>query len=170
MDIDEPRGMWSLDQIDSLVRMTKEMEAGDLYLCAGTRPFLKTGDKLHEISEFPVITEKVLEDFFTPFLSEEEWQTWEHRGGDVEKTYRDRDGLHVRISCHNIVQGKGVTCRILHKVPTFTELSPQGTETLTELSSSPQGLIIVTGKANSGKTTTMAAFIDHVTDIIARLS
>ncbi len=107
MDIDEPRGIWSLDQIDSLVRMTKEMEAGDLYLCAGTRPFLKTGDKLHEISEFPVITEKVLEDFFTPFLSEEEWQTWEHRGGDVEKTYRDHDGLLSGSIVTTMCRGKG---------------------------------------------------------------
>jgi twitching motility protein PilT len=162
MDNQESLEKLAQEHIDSLFQKVKDAKACDLYLCAGTHPFLRHGDRLRQLNEYPVVSEQVLVDIFSPVLSDAEQQTWLHQGGDVEKTYRDGDGFHIRINCHNNVQGKGVTCRILHKVPTLAELSPQGAETLRKLANSPQGLIIIAGKADSGKTTTLAAFIDHV--------
>ena len=71
------------------------------------------------------------------------------------------DGTRSRVNVF-FQQGKAAaTLRLLSDtIPTLAELSMPAV--LTKLADEPRGLILVTGPTGSGKSTTLAAMIDHI--------
>ena len=82
-------------------------------------------------------------------------------GDDVDAAYTDGDSNRYRL---NIYRQRGVPAlaiRLLrNKIPTVKELMLP--EILNELALLPRGLVLVTGPTGSGKSTTLAAMIDHI--------
>jgi twitching motility protein PilT len=66
-----------------------------------------------------------------------------------------------RLNCFFHDRGLGAVFRIIpSEVPSFASLGLP--ETLAHLASRPHGLVLVTGPTGSGKSTTLAAMVDHV--------
>jgi len=82
-------------------------------------------------------------------------------GNDVDAAYTDSDNNRYRI---NVYRQRGVPAmaiRLLNNsVPTIQELMLP--EVLSELAMLPRGLVLVTGPTGCGKSTTLAAMIDHI--------
>ncbi len=84
-------------------------------------------------------------------------------------TLQDGRGLDIRISTFPTVRGERVAVRLLPKaaaVRTLDELglSKRVIRHFVDAAVEKQGLILVTGPAGSGKTTTLFAFLRHLTE------
>jgi twitching motility protein PilT len=143
-----------------LFDLVRKKKGSVLHLSAGEHPVFKARGILHEMSEYPVWTVRDIEDLVLPMLTPEQRQDFAMQK-DVELAYRAADGGHVRFNLYTKHNGIGLACRIISVgIPSFKELG--NADILEKIASYDQGLIIVTGAPNSGKTTTLASFIDHI--------
>ncbi|MCB2155724.1 PilT/PilU family type 4a pilus ATPase [bacterium] len=142
-----------------MLRLARHWGCSDLHLSAGRPPFVRLNGQIRYMEMDPLTPEKSKELNFS-LLSEEQRQKAEK---DLSLDYAldiPRVGRH-RCNVYNQRLGWDGAYRIIpHKIPTFEELGlPPPLKMLTEY---PQGLVLVTGPASSGKTTSIAAMLDLV--------
>src|ERR687888_953180 len=84
-----------------------------------------------------------------------------HETGDLDIAYQADDLPRFRVNAFRQRGAISFAFRVIPKhVPTFEQLSlPKGVRRLAE---EHRGLILVTGATGSGKTTTLAAMVDHI--------
>ena len=88
-------------------------------------------------------------------------------GEDIDFSLTTSDGNRQRVNVF-MQQGKAAaTIRLLNNtIPTLAELKLP--DVLREMAEKPRGLILVTGPTGSGKSTTLAAMVDHINEMEAR--
>ena len=146
--------------IDDLLRITAAREASDLHIKADSKPFIRVyGDLLQVDDVDPISSEEVLR-LAHSILSDAQKERFE-KDWELDLGYTI-EGL-ARFRCNMFVQrGKiGIVFRVIpFRIQTMEELAlPPVCRYFAER---PRGLILVTGPAGSGKSTTQAAMIDHV--------
>ena len=146
-------------QIDDLLRTAVERDASDIHIKAESPPLLRIYGELIPTdlpSLSPDEAKRLSYSVLTPEEREAFEQDWElDLGYDIEGLARFRVNLMVQ---RGLV---GAVFRIipLH-VQTIEELALP--EVCRYFAERPRGLILVTGPAGGGKSTTQAAMIDHV--------
>jgi twitching motility protein PilT len=153
-------------KIDSLLRIMVTKNASDLHLRVGSPPILRIDGKLAAIADSQPLTiedtEAVFESISTPerrkvFAAELE----------LDLAYSASGIGRFRI---NVLRQRGTLAFAIRlvpfKIPTIDQLNlPQ---IFKDLVLKPRGLILVTGPTGSGKSTTMAAMIDHLNETESR--
>jgi twitching motility protein PilT len=82
-------------------------------------------------------------------------------GGDVDAAYTDEFNNRYRLNVYRQRGVPAIAIRLLrNKIPTLKELKLP--EVLSQLAMLPRGLVLVTGPTGCGKSTTLAAMIDHI--------
>jgi twitching motility protein PilT len=82
-------------------------------------------------------------------------------GGDVDAAYTDEFNNRYRLNVYRQRGVPAIAIRLLrNKIPTLKDLKMP--EVLSKLAMLPRGLVLVTGPTGSGKSTTLAAMIDHI--------
>lgn len=146
--------------IDQLLTETVKRDGSDLHLKAGSPPLLRLYGELLPMQEFGVLTAAEVQELADSITSdfqrkrfEEEWE--------LDLAYVI-EGL-ARFRCNMYIQrGKiGIVFRVIPlKISTMEELAlPPVCKYFAER---PRGLVLVTGPAGSGKSTTQAAMIDYI--------
>jgi twitching motility protein PilT len=153
-------------KIDLLLRIMVTKNASDLHLRVGSPPILRIDGKLAAIADSQPLTiedtEAVFESISTPerrkvFAAELE----------LDLAYSASGIGRFRI---NVLRQRGTLAFAIRlvpfKIPTIDQLNlPQ---IFKDLVLKPRGLILVTGPTGSGKSTTMAAMIDHLNETESR--
>jgi twitching motility protein PilT len=146
--------------IDALLVALKERSGSDLHLAAGTPPRLRAKGNLDPIDGQPTLSDASLRALLREIVSAEQWAEYE-AAGDLDFAY----GLPgvARFRANYLVQqnGAGAVFRIIpEKILTAEQLElPPAITRLADLS---KGLVLVTGPTGSGKSTTLAAIVDHI--------
>ena len=138
--------------------------ASDVLLSAGSRPFLRLDGALVEATA-PVTRVEDLQAFFQPLVTTERWRRFEADGhldfAFTHPTGPDDDPVRVRANLFRHAGGVAAALRTLPAaVPTLAQL--QLPESLTDLCDLPSGLVLVTGASGLGKSTTLAALLEHL--------
>jgi twitching motility protein PilT len=82
-------------------------------------------------------------------------------GGDVDAAYTDEFNNRYRLNVYRQRGVPAIAIRLLRNtIPTLKELKMP--DVLSKLAMLPRGLVLVTGPTGSGKSTTLAAMIDHI--------
>jgi twitching motility protein PilT len=146
--------------IDALLVALKERSGSDLHLAAGTPPRLRVKGNLDPIEGQALLTDASLRALLREIVSGEQWAEYE-AGGDLDFAY----GLPgvARFRANYLVQqnGAGAVFRIIPEQILSVEqlaLPPA----ITKLADLTKGLVLVTGPTGSGKSTTLAAIVDHI--------
>lgn len=133
--------------------------ASDLHLSAGCFPMLRVDGRLRKL-EIEVISQKWLKTGIDDLMNESERQRFSDQK-EIDFAFSDPTYGRFRVNCFH--QSRGVSCvlrRISTEMMTLEQL--QGPPIFHEIIRKKQGLIVVTGATGSGKSTTLAAMIEHI--------
>lgn len=138
-----------------------KQDASDIHLICGLKPILRVRRDLIEIPSVDPLTEETLYEIYDYIVKgnvDKDEIFKKTRKLDTSLMYKE---IRLRVNVSYSGDIPIFTLRIIkNKLPTFEELGvPEVVRTMTY---QPQGLILVTGKTNSGKTTTLNALIDEI--------
>jgi len=145
--------------IEEILELAVQKQASDLHISAFLPPVLRIDGELVR-TNLPVMSPEDVEAIIFPILSNEQRRTLEQTW-ELDFGY----GLHgVGRFRVNIYKDKGHYAAAFRTVksnpPTFEELGLP--DVIRQTANRPRGLILVTGPTGSGKSTTLAAMIDHI--------
>jgi twitching motility protein PilT len=148
--------------VDKLLAQAREQGASDLHISVGEPPIMRRNGQLSRIEGWPALpapsTAKAVGALLTPRqagLLEE--------NGEVDLCYAIPEVGRYRVNAYRQRKGICASFRIIPNTPpTFSDIRLPGR--LTELLDYHQGLIVVSGPAGSGKSTTLAAIINLINE------
>jgi twitching motility protein PilT len=144
--------------IDTLLQVAIKHQASDLHLRAGMPPLIRVHGRLQPLPE----NEATASDTgaLLNILSEAQRRHFEQQH-DLDFAYELPGVGRFRANFLQQRQGIGAVFRVIpSRIPSLEELAlPQAVSHLVRLE---QGLVLVTGPTGSGKSTTLAAMIDHI--------
>ena len=142
-----------------LLRAMEEKRASDIYLKAGSPPMYRIDGEVRPAEDHDPLTPVDAECLADQLMSGREKQRFAAEQS-VDLAYSASGVGRFRV---NIYRQRGsvaiVARRVRQDVPTMSELHLP--PVLDDLAMAPRGLILVTGPAGSGKSTTLAAMIDR---------
>ncbi len=146
-------------KIDEFFRMMAEQGASDLHLISGQQPVLRVDGELERIAGQAVLTQDTLHPLLDEIMPGSKKDQFES-SGDVDFGYEIPGLARFRCNCFNHKHGLGAVFRkIPSKILTAEELGLP--PILTRAAMLKKGLVLVTGPTGSGKSTTLAAMVDH---------
>ena len=146
-------------KIDEFFRMMAEQGASDLHMISGQQPVLRVDGELERITGQAVLTQDTLHPLLDEIMPGSKKDQFES-SGDVDFGYEIPGLARFRCNCFNHKHGLGAVFRkIPSKILTAEELGLP--PILTRAAMLKKGLVLVTGPTGSGKSTTLAAMVDH---------
>jgi twitching motility protein PilT len=153
-------------RLDELLRTLRQNGGSDLHLAAGLEPRIRVHGGLEPVPGWSALSDAELRAMMRELAQARHWEEYE-RANDADFAY-GLDGV-ARFRANYFAQenGAGAVFRIIpEKIVPLEELKlPPAIEKLAHLQ---KGLVVVTGPTGSGKSTTLAAIIDHINRSYAR--
>ncbi|MDQ3805594.1 MAG: type IV pilus twitching motility protein PilT [Acidobacteriota bacterium] len=147
-------------KIDDLLRAATQFGASDLHVKAGTQPYMRIGGELRPIADAPRLTQEDTLDMAFSMMSNRQKQRFKEVN-EADIAYGVSGLGRFRA---NVFQQRGSVGMVLRVIPdkvrSLTELGLP--PVIEKISDEQRGLILVTGTTGSGKSTTLAAMIDHI--------
>ncbi len=145
--------------LSDLLRHARAVGASDLHLSTGTVPHVRVNGNLAALP-MPACTPEELEAWVRPILSPDHERTFAER---QQLDFCHKDQALGRFRTNVFLQRKGMSAvfrLVPFEVPNLADIGLP--ESLWEITNYSQGLILVTGPAGCGKTTTLAALVDRI--------
>ena len=150
-------------EIDKLLDKAIEVDASDIHLISKLKPTLRIKRELVAADEFDVLTTEDMFDLYDYFVRgnlEKDKVYRETRKLDASAEYKD---IRIRVNISMASDVPIFTLRIIkNTLPRFEDLGVP--EIVRKMTREKQGLLLVTGKTNSGKTTTLNALINDINE------
>jgi twitching motility protein PilT len=145
--------------MDELLHLVFERKASDLHLSVGLPPVLRVDGKLIR-TDYPPLTKDDTQKLIFSILTNEQRRVLE-QNWDLDCSYGLSGIGRFRV---NVYKDRGTLAAALRSIPTETPTLEQlGLPPIVrEIAERPKGLVLVTGPTGSGKSTTLAAMIDHI--------
>ena len=149
-------------ELNAVLRRAVEQGASDIHLKVGQFPVVRCDGQLAPFADHPPLTDADLEaalaiiSELTPARRESFYET-----GELDSAYTSGDLPRFRVNAFRQRGSISFAFRVIPKhVPSFEDLRmPAGVKAMAD---EHRGLVLVTGATGSGKTTTLAAIIDHI--------
>ncbi len=148
-----------MSRIDAFLKLGLAQGCSDVHLAVGVPPMLRMNGDLMPI-KFRELGAAELESYVTEILTKNLNDQFAS-GADVDFSYVSEDGGRFRVNVFRKATGIGATFRFIpQKVPTLDDLQLPGI--LADLCAHHQGMVLVTGSTGTGKSTTLAAMVNHI--------
>ena len=146
-------------RIDAFLKLGTQQGCSDVHLAVGVPPMLRMHGDLMPI-KFRDLRAVELEGYIAEILTRSQTEVFA-KGNDLDFSYVSAEGGRFRVNVYRKETGVGATFRsIPSEVPTLEKLALP--PIVTKLCDFHQGMILVTGSTGTGKSTTLAAMIDHL--------
>lgn len=146
-------------EITELLAFTMQSKASDLHLSSGNPPLLRISGDLRPLKVDPLTGDAVKAMIYS-IMTEEQRSDYESEK-DLDFAIAFGESARFRVNAFNINRGPAAVFRTIPTViPSLDDLNaPQIFKYFAELE---KGLVLVTGPTGSGKSTTLAAIINHI--------
>ncbi len=148
-----------LEHLDDLLKHMVQKKASDMHIRVGLRPMLRINEDLVP-SDYDPLSSEETEKIAYGIMNEEQKALFKH-DHELDMAYSVSGLARFRI---NIFYQRGTVSLALRLVPmqilNFESLNLP--PVVAALSDKPRGLVLVTGTTGSGKSTTLAAMVDHI--------
>jgi twitching motility protein PilT len=148
--------------LDDLLKLLLRHEGSDLHLRASEPPVFRVHGDLRRTT-FPVITHEQLQGVLYPIMGAERIARYE-RDLECDLAYAIRGLARFRV---NVFKERNSIAAVMRLIPIRVQsidelgLPP----VLKDIALLPRGLVLVTGPTGSGKSTTLAAMINHINEL-----
>ncbi len=148
-----------MDIADLLV-LTRERGASDLHLAAGTPPTLRIHGRLVRMDGAPDLSREEMHGLLYDILTDEQKARFEATH-DLDFSLELTGVGRFRVNAFMQRLGEGMVLRLIpSKLRSLDDLGMP--PVLRDMAMKERGLILVTGPTGSGKSTTLAAMVDHM--------
>jgi twitching motility protein PilT len=146
-------------RIDAFLKLGLAQGCSDVHLAVGVPPMLRIDGDLMPI-KFRNLGDTELEGYVTEILTDTQQQRFK-AGADIDFSYVSSEGGRFRVNLFRKATGVGATFRnIPNDIPSLDSLDLP--PVITSFCDLHQGMVLVTGSTGTGKSTTLAAMIDHL--------
>lgn len=146
-------------RIDAFLKLGADQGCSDIHFAVGLPPMLRMHGDLMPI-KFRNLSQAELEGYIAEIMTRPNQDSL-RKGQDVDFSYVSANGGRFRVNVFRKDTGVGATFRAIPTdVPTLERLGLP--PVVRKLCDHHQGMILVTGSTGTGKSTTLAAMIDHL--------
>ncbi len=155
-----PRASGESGEMDSLLRLMVESGASDLHLSSGSCPVLRVHGEIQFLRDRGVLASEDIRRLIFSILDEETRTTFEEKR-DADCAYEVPGLSRFRVNVFEDRHGLGGVFRTI-PVSIMTAEQLGLAQPILDLCFLTKGLVLVTGPTGSGKSTTLAAMVDHI--------
>jgi twitching motility protein PilT len=146
-------------RIDAFLKLGLAQGCSDVHLAVGVPPMLRLHGDLMPI-KFRDLGDGELAGYIEEILTESQKERFSS-GHDLDFSYVSGEGGRFRVNVFRKATGVGATFRnIPSQIPSLERLGLP--PVITRFCDLHQGMVLVTGSTGTGKSTTLAAMIDHL--------
>lgn len=154
-----------MPQVDEILRHMKELDASDMHVTTGAPVTFRIHGDLVPAND-RVLSSGEVELLLYEVIGDEQIELFE-QNWDLDTAYTIEGYARFRVNMFRDHRGPGGVLRIIpEEPPTLADLGFG--EVVTRLAESQRGLTLVTGPTNSGKSTTLAAMINHLNETTSK--
>ncbi len=147
--------------ITELLAFSAKQNASDLHLSAGLPPMIRVDGDVKRIN-LPPMEHKEVHSLIYEIMNDKQRKDYEEYL-ETDFSFEVPGIARFRVNAFNQNRGAGAVFRTIpSKVLTMQDLGMGAV--FKDISETPRGLILVTGPTGSGKSTSLAAMIDHIND------
>ena len=149
--------------MDKILDTAIRKDASDIHLIHGNKPILRIARELTPMEEVEELTPEDMSEAYDYLVRGNlEKDAVFHETRKLDTSY-EHAGIRFRVNISNSFDIPVCTLRLIkNELPTFEELGVP--DIVRRETQQTQGLILVTGKTNSGKTTTLNALINDINE------
>lgn len=145
--------------ITELLAFSAKQGASDLHLSAGLPPMIRVDGDVRRIN-LPAMDHKDVHGLIYDIMNDRQRKDFEEFY-ETDFSFEIPGLARFRVNAFNQNRGAGAVFRTIpSKVLTMDDLGLGNT--FKDISEMPRGIVLVTGPTGSGKSTTLAAIIDHI--------
>jgi len=147
--------------IAELLAFSVKNKASDLHLSAGLPPMIRVHGDVRRIN-VPALEHKDVHGMVYDIMSDSQRKVYEETL-ECDFSFQIPNLARFRVNAFNQQRGAGAVFRTIpSKVLTLEDLNAP--KIFAEIANQPRGLVLVTGPTGSGKSTTLAAMVNHVNE------
>lgn len=146
--------------IEKILTYAKKQGCSDIHITTGSAPMLRIDGDMMPIPSAPVLTHDQVMEMLNSLMSDAQKKTYQERL-EMDFAIQSGDNLRFRVNAFRTVNGAAAVFR---EIPTEVKslAALHAPEIIHGLAHAKKGLILVVGPTGSGKSTTLAALIDHI--------
>lgn len=152
--------MTSAFDFDDLVRQAKDAGASDIHLQSSVIPYFRIHGDIIAAGDVPITEEQlnsVIDQVCDP-ASQEYLNTG--KAGAIDRSYSIADVCRLRVSAAHCLEGRKIVARLIPSdVPDIDDFGMPSV--FKSIAMEQTGFVLVGGATGSGKSTTIAAMIEH---------
>ncbi len=149
--------------MDKILEIAIERDASDIHLICGNKPMLRVVRELVPIEEMDELTEEDMSEMYDYLVRGNiDQDEIYNKTKKLDMSYVFND-IRLRVNISSSDNVPLATLRIIkNELPPYESLGVP--DIVRRMTYQPQGLILVTGKTNSGKSTTLNSMIDYINE------
>ena len=149
--------------MNKVLDIAMEKDASDVHLIAGNKPILRISRELIQIEEMEVLTREDMNEVYDYLVMGNLDQDEIYRTTRKLDCSHEHKGIRLRVNISSSDDIPTATLRLIkNDLPSYESLGVP--DIVRRMTYQPQGLVLVTGKTNSGKSTTLNALINHINE------
>jgi twitching motility protein PilT len=153
--------------LDQALRRLVAEEGSDLHLKVPSRPMIRRHGKLVPLADSEPLTAETMEGLVAQMLEDETKLAEFRDDGEVDFSYSIPGLARFRVNAFRQRGSVSIVCRAIPiQIKSVAELMLP--PVIDELADEERGIILLTGTTGSGKSTTLAAIIDHINSQMAK--
>ncbi len=149
--------------MDKILDIAIEKDASDVHLICGNKPMMRVVRDLIDIKEMDTLTPEDMNEVYDYLIRGNVNQDEIYRETRKIDSSYEYKGIRLRVNISSADNIPTATLRLIkNELPSYESLGVP--DIVRRMTYQPQGLILVTGKTNSGKTTTLNALINYINE------
>jgi twitching motility protein PilT len=148
--------------IEKILTYANKRGSSDLHISTGAAPIIRVDGEMIVIPNTPELTEGQIFDMMNEIMNEEQKKFYKENL-EIDFSVQLPPNMRFRVNAFNTIHGPAAVFReIPTEIKTLANLNAP--EVLRNLASCNKGLILVVGPTGSGKSTTLAAMVNHINE------
>jgi len=146
--------------VDKLLNAVLEEDVSDIHFKVGSKPIIRKSGEILHVEEFSTMRTEHIQRMIREMVNDRQYKVFVD-GDELDLGYALKGKARFRV---NIYYQRGTPAMVMRRIPfEVPEIDELGLpEIVKKLSMENRGLILVTGATGTGKSTTIAAMINHI--------